>query len=125
SPLIEDRDAASATQKCEAAAASGAWGRQRRRLCLSRIAATAGANSMRTALRGKLAGFAAAACLCVMAAPPAAAQQIQRFEEKTAERLAELQIDSSQVQSIRYVVKRKVDDRAGPEIEGVESYVRL
>lgn len=80
---------------------------------------------MRTALRGKLAGFAAAACLCVMAAPPAAAQQIQRFEEKTAERLAELQIDSSQVQSIRYVVKRKVDDRAGPAIEGVESYVRL
>jgi len=80
---------------------------------------------MRKALRGYLAGFGAAACLCVVAATPAAAQQIQRFEEKTAERLAELQIDSSQVESIRYVVKRKVDDRAGPEIEGVEAYIRL
>jgi len=80
---------------------------------------------MRKALRGYLAGFAAAACLCVVAATPAAAQQIQRFEEKTAERLAELQIDSSQVESIRYVVKRKVDDRAGPEIEGVEALIRL
>lgn len=80
---------------------------------------------MRTALRGYLAGFAAAACLGFMAATPAAAQQTQRFEEKTRERLAELQLDDSQVRSIQYVVKRKVDDRAGPEIEGVEAYVRL
>lgn len=80
---------------------------------------------MRTTLRRYLAGLAAAACLSLVAATPAAAQQTQRFEEKTAERLAELQIDSGQIESIRYVVKRKVDDRAGPEIEGVEAYVRL
>jgi hypothetical protein len=80
---------------------------------------------MRKALRGFTAGLAAAACLWVVAAAPIAAQQTQRFEEKTAERLAELRIDSSQVQSIRYVVKRKVDDRAGPDIVGVEAYVRL
>lgn len=80
---------------------------------------------MRKALQGYAAGLAAAACLSVMAAAPAAAQQTHRFEEKTAERLAELQIDSSQVRSIRYIVKRKIDDRAGPDIEGVEAYIRL
>jgi len=80
---------------------------------------------MRTALQGYLAGLTAAACLVLTAALPATAQETGRFEEKTAERLGELQIDSGQVRSIRYVVKRKVDDRAGPEIEGVEAYVRL
>jgi hypothetical protein len=29
------------------------------------------------------------------------------------------------VSSIRYIVKRKIDDRAGPDIEGVEAYIRL
>ncbi|HMA15446.1 MAG: hypothetical protein ACM35H_05890 [Bacteroidota bacterium] len=80
---------------------------------------------MQKALRGTLAGYAAAACLSVVAAGPAAAQQTQRYEAKAAARLAELQIDDSQMQSIRYVVRRKVDDRAGPDIEGVEAYVRL
>jgi hypothetical protein len=55
----------------------------------------------------------------------AAAQQTQRFEEKTAERLAELQIESSEVDSIRYVLKRKVGEQAGPDIQGAEAYVRL
>jgi len=80
---------------------------------------------MRKALQGYATGLAAAACLSITAAAPAAAQQTQRFEEKTAERLAELQIGSSQVSSIRYIVKRKIDDRAGPDIEGVEAYIRL
>lgn len=80
---------------------------------------------MRKALQGYATGLAAAACLSITAAAPAAAQQTQRFEEKTAERLAELQIGSSQVSSIRHIVKRKIDDRAGPDIEGVEAYIRL
>jgi hypothetical protein len=80
---------------------------------------------MRKALQGYATGLAAAACLSVTAAAPATAQQTQRFEEKTAVRLAELQIGSSQVSSIRYIVKRKIDDRAGPDIEGVEAYIRL
>jgi len=80
---------------------------------------------MRNALQRCVAGLATATCLLLLAAIPAAAQQTQRFEEKTAERLAELQIDSSQVSSIRYVVKRKIDDRAGPDIQGADAYVRL
>lgn len=76
-------------------------------------------------LRGSLAGLAAAACLGVVAAAPAAAQQTQRFEAKTAERLAELKLDDGQVQSIRHVVKRKIGERAGADIAGVEAYVRL
>jgi len=65
------------------------------------------------------------AALAAAAPGAATAQQIQRYEEKTAARLAELQIDSSQVRSIRYDVKRKVDDRAGPDIVGVDAYIRL
>lgn len=68
---------------------------------------------------------AMAACLATLSSGIAAAQQTQRFEEKTAERLTELQIDSSQVDSIRYVLKRKISDQAGPDIRGAEAYVRL
>lgn len=80
---------------------------------------------MQKSLQGYLAGAAAAAGLVVMAAAPAAAQQTERFEAKTKERLAEMQIDDSQVQSIRYVIKRKIDDRAGPDIQGADAYIRL
>lgn len=52
---------------------------------------------MQKSLQGYLAGAAAAAGLVVMAAAPAAAQQTERFEAKTKERLAEMQIDDSQV----------------------------
>lgn len=73
----------------------------------------------------RLAVTAAAAGLLVLTAGAATAQQTQRFEDKTAERLAELQIGSSEVESIRFVLKRKVGDQAGPDIQGAEAYIRL
>ena len=76
-------------------------------------------------LHGYLAGMAAGACLLLAAAGPAAAQQTGKFEKKTAERLAELGIGSDEVREIRYVVKRKLDDKAGPDIVGAEAYIRL
>lgn len=80
---------------------------------------------MQHAIKCWLAGAAAASCLLALSSGMAAAQQTQRFEAKTAERLAELQIGNDQVQSIRYVLKRNMDDKAGPEIRGAEAYVRL
>jgi len=80
---------------------------------------------MRSAYQPWLTGAATAVCLVILSAGMAAAQQTQRFEEKTAERLAELQVDSGEVQSIRYVIKRKLDDKAGPDIRGAEAYIRL
>lgn len=80
---------------------------------------------MPSAIRQWLAATAAAASLLVLSAAVAAAQETKRFEEKTAERLAELQIDSSEVESIRYVIKRKIDNKAGPDIQGAEAYIRL
>lgn len=80
---------------------------------------------MQSTMKRRLAGAAAASCLLVLTGSVAAAQQTQRFEEKTAERLAELQIGSGEVRSIRYVIKRKLDDKAGPDIRGAEAYIRL
>src|SRR3546814_10746646 len=54
----------------------------------------------------------------------ATAQETGRFEAKTAERLAELKVDDSEVKSIRYVLKRRGRDRS-PDIIGAEAYVRL
>ncbi|NIA69651.1 hypothetical protein HBA54_13700 [Pelagibius litoralis] len=47
-----------------------------------------------------------------------------RFEQKTQERLAELDIAESDVKSIRQVLLRRKNDR-GPDIRGAESWVRL
>jgi hypothetical protein len=80
---------------------------------------------MRIAYQPWLAGTVTAVCLLLMSGGMAAAQQTQRFEEKTAERLAELQIGSDEVQSTRYVLKRKIDDKAGPDIRGAYAYIRL
>jgi hypothetical protein len=68
---------------------------------------------------------AAAACLMVLGGGMAVAQQTQRFEEKTAERLAELQIGSAEISSIRYVLTRNINDRPGPDILGAQAYIRL
>ena len=57
------------------------------------------------------------------AAAPATAQT-DRYAEKTAERLAELGIDQSQVRSIRYALKRRAGDR-GPSIAGAKAWIRL
>ena len=80
---------------------------------------------MQCAIKRWRAGAPAASCLLVLSGGMAAAQQTQHFEEKTAERLAELRIDNSEVQSIRYIIKRKIDDKAGPDIRGAEAYIRL
>lgn len=57
------------------------------------------------------------------AAPPAAAQT-ERYAAKTAERLAELGIDESQVRSIQYALKYNPQDR-GPSIVGAKAWIRL
>lgn len=80
---------------------------------------------MQLAIKRWLAPAAAAACLLALTGGTAAAQETKRFEEKTAERLIELQIDNSEVQSIRYVIKRKIEEKAGPDIRGAEAYIRL
>jgi hypothetical protein len=79
---------------------------------------------MRNALTGALTGTALTALLIITVPATAAAQQTGRFEAKTTERLAELNIDSSEVRSVRYVLKRTNRDR-GPDIIGAEAYVRL
>jgi hypothetical protein len=80
---------------------------------------------MRSAYQPWLTGALTAASLLLLSGGMAVAQQTQRFEEKTAERLAELQIGSGEVSSIRYVLKRKVGERAGPDIQGAYAYARL
>jgi hypothetical protein len=80
---------------------------------------------MRSAFRPWLTGTLTAVCLVMLSGGMATAQQTQRFEEKTTQRLAELQIGSGEVQSIRYVLKRKLDDKAGPDIRGAYAYIRL
>ncbi len=81
---------------------------------------------MLKATRCRFTGTAAAACLLLwLGGGMAAAQDIRRFEEKTAERLADLQLGSGEVSSIRYVLKRKVGEQAGPDIAGAEAYIRL
>ena len=49
----------------------------------------------------------------------------RRFEEKTIEVLEELEIPKEDVSSVRIVLLRKRNDRAGPEILGGESWIRL
>lgn len=80
---------------------------------------------MQRAMKGWFAGAAAAGCLLVLPGAMAAAQETRRFEEKTAEQLGELGISDSEVQSIRYVLKRKMDKKTGPDIRGAEAYIRL
>jgi len=63
--------------------------------------------------------------LAVAALSASTAAQTDRFAEATAERLAELRISDSEVQSIDYKIKRNVSDRAGPPIRGVTAWIRL
>ncbi|MGF1628420.1 MAG: hypothetical protein ACFCUT_03020 [Kiloniellaceae bacterium] len=79
---------------------------------------------MRNALTGALTVAALTALLVASVPATAAAQQTSRYEAKTAERLAELNIDSSEVTSVRYVLIRIGRDRS-PDIIGAEAYVRL
>ena len=53
-----------------------------------------------------------------------AASQTDKFAEKTAEKLAELKVSDSEVESIRYVLKRNMTER-GPDILGAEAWIRL
>ncbi len=66
--------------------------------------------------------LAGAAVALVLATP--AASQTDKFAEKTAEKLAELKISDSEVESIRYVLKRNMTKR-GPDILGAEAWIRL
>jgi len=77
-------------------------------------------------LKGRLHRFALAGAVFapVFAAPASAASQADQFAEKTAQKLAELKISASQVESIRYVLKRNMSDR-GPDILGAEAWIRL
>lgn len=70
--------------------------------------------------------FAAALSLGLLFGAGGASAQITdgRFEKKTREVLADLQIPDSEVESIKISVIRGKEDR-GPEIRGAESFVRL
>ncbi len=62
--------------------------------------------------------------LFAAAAPLPAAAQTERYAAKTAERLAELGIDESEVRSIQYALKYNPQDR-GPNIVGAKAWIRL
>ena len=82
---------------------------------------------MRTAsrrARTEIFGAISFALFLAFAAPAAALAQTDRFAEKTAERLAELGIDDSQVESIRYALKRNPSEK-GPSIVGAKAWIRL
>ena len=70
-------------------------------------------------------GLAAlAALILAFAFPPPVKAQTERYEAKTAETLAELGVDESQVKSIRYALKYNPQDR-GPSIIGAKAWIRL
>ena len=78
---------------------------------------------MRRAFRQGFAATSSALFLTFTSPPPSVAQN-DRYAERTAERLAELRIDQSQVKSIRYALKRNPSER-GPDIVGAKAWVRL
>ena len=70
--------------------------------------------------------LAALALVAFLGAEGAAADsRTDRFEAKAREHLAELNLAEADIQSIRIVLLRRKDDRAGPDIRGGEAWVRL
>ena len=70
--------------------------------------------------------LAALAVMTFLGAEDAAADSRKDpFEAKAREHLAELNIAVADVQSIRIVLLRRKDDRAGPDIRGGAAGVRL
>ncbi|WP_422367754.1 hypothetical protein [Pelagibius sp.] len=55
----------------------------------------------------------------------AADSRDDRFEAKARAHLATLDITETDIRSIRIVLLRRKDDRAGPDIRGGEAWVRL
>jgi hypothetical protein len=76
--------------------------------------------------KGLLHQFLLAACSAgLLAASGAAARDQDRFAAATQERLAELGIGEDRVESIRYVLRRNVSEKPGPDIVGARAWIRL
>jgi hypothetical protein len=78
---------------------------------------------MRKALLHRFLPAAVAAGL--VAASGAAARDTERFAAAAQERLAELGIAEDRVESIRYVLRRNMTEKPGPDIIGARAWIRL